>query len=141
MKRLLAKLGIHDMPSLLTFIKQFIKFGIVGVSNTLLSLVIYYVLVLFVGVHYILANTVAFVISVLNAYYWNSKYVFKRSAGSRPKQLAKVYASYGTTFLVSTGLLFLMVDIIGMSEVVAPIINLGVTVPLNFLLNKYWAFR
>ena len=125
----------------LASVKQFLKFGVVGTSNTLLFLAIYYVLVLFAGVHYILANAIAFSISVLNAYYWNSKYVFKGNTGNMPKQLAKVYASYGTTFLVSTGLLFLMVDTIGISEVVAPVINLGVTVPLNFLLNKFWAFR
>jgi len=141
MKKLLAKLGIHNMQGFWVFAKQFIKFGIVGISNTLLALAIYYALVLFVGVHYILANTIAFAISVLNAYYWNSKYVFKQSADNKTAQLAKVYASYGITFLISTVLLFVMVDILGISEVVAPIINLSVTVPLNFLLNKFWVFR
>ena len=141
MKKLLAKLGIEDTLGFWAFAKQFIKFGIVGVSNTLLSLLIYYILVL-LGVHYILSNTIAFAISVLNAYYWNRKYVFKQNEKkSAGRQLAKVYAAYGFTFLLSTGLLFLMVDVLGISELVAPLINLCVTVPLNFLLNKFWAFR
>ena len=38
-------------------IVQFIKFGIIGVSNTLINIGIYYILV-FVGVHYIIANTI-----------------------------------------------------------------------------------
>ena len=141
MKYLLAKLGIQDISGFLALVKQFIKFGVVGISNTLLALAIYYALVLGVGLHYILSNTIAFAISVLNAYYWNSKYVFRQSPENKVAQMAKVYASYGITFLVSTGLLFLMVDVLGMSEVVAPIINLSITVPLNFMLNKFWAFR
>ena len=140
MKKLLSKLGIVDLPSFWAFAKQFLKFGIVGISNTLLALAIYYALVFF-GVNYILSNTVAFAISVLNAYYWNRKFVFGQSGKSKPVQLAKVYAAYGLTFLLSTGLLFLMVDVLGISELVAPLINLCVTVPLNFLLNKFWAFK
>jgi len=139
MKKLLSKFGIEDMPGLIRFVKQFIRFGIVGVSNTLLSLAIYYAL-LFAGVHYIFANIVAFVVSVLNAYYWNRKYVFKLDESSR-YTVVKIYIAYGMTFLLSTGLLFVMVDIIGISQFIAPIINLCVTVPLNFILNKFWVFN
>ena len=124
---------------LMAIITQFVKFGIVGVSNTLIHLGIYYALI-YVGAHYILANTLGFVISVLNAYYWNNKYVFK-SGRMKFSALLKVYTSYGGTFLISTVLLFLMVDIIGISALLAPIINMCITIPLNFILNKFWAFR
>ena len=119
--------------------KQFIKFGIVGVSNTLISLAIYYVLV-FIGLHYILSNAIAFLISVLNAYYWNRKYVF-RSRESKATVLPKIYATYGFTFFLGTGLLFLMVDIIGISNLVAPLLNLFITTPTNFVLNRFWVFK
>ena len=49
-------------------LKQFIEFDIVGVSNTLISLVIYHVLVYF-NVNYVIANTGGFIVSVLNTYY------------------------------------------------------------------------
>ena len=119
---------------------QFIKFGIVGVSSTLVFFAIYYGLVL-VGVHYLLANVVSFGVSVLNAYYWNNKYVFKQKGGKKARTLVRIYISYGVTFLMSTGLLFVMVEMLGISEFIAPLINLFVTVPLNFLLNKFWAFK
>ncbi len=81
-------------------------------------------------------------ISVLNAYYWNNKYVFKGNAPNNiPKKILKVYVSYGSTFLLSTFLLFLMVDVWSMSEYIAPLINLCITIPLNFILNKLWAFK
>ena len=59
---------------------QFVKFGLVGVLNTLISEGLY-VIIVFFGGHYLVASLVGFVLSVLNAYYWNSKYVFKEEPG------------------------------------------------------------
>ncbi len=145
MKKILKKFGINNKEDFKKLIIQFIKFGIVGVSNTLISLAIYYVLVFF-NCNYIVANTIGFIISVLNAYYWNNKYVFKTKDKAKTKkdtikQLVKVYMSYGVTFILSTVLLYVMVDCLNISEYIAPIINLCITVPLNFIMNKLWAFK
>jgi putative flippase GtrA len=67
--------------------------------------------------------------------------VFRKGKGNGAKPFAKTVAAYGSTFLLGTGLLYTMVDILGISQWVAPLINLCITIPLNFLLNKYWAFR
>jgi len=138
--RLFSKLQIKTKEDFFEFVKQFFKFGIVGLSNTFISLGIYYFLVYF-EVNYIIANTIAFIISVLNAYYWNNKYVFERKEKGHAKSIIKVFMSYGSTFLLGTVLLFLMVNFMGISEWIAPLINLIVTIPLNFLLNKFWAFK
>jgi putative flippase GtrA len=119
---------------------QFIKFGIVGVMNTVVALSIYYFLV-WVGVHYFAANAVAFIISVLNAFFWSSKFVFKGSEKSLLVRLAKVYAAYGFTFLLASGTLVVMVELLHISELIAPLLNLCITVPINFCVNKFWAFR
>jgi len=121
-------------------LRQFIKFGIVGVSNTLISLAIYYLLVS-LGVNYIVSNTVAFVISVLNAYYWNNKYVFQKSSRSHFVALMRTYIAYGFTFLLGTALLYIMVRHLSISKYIAPLINLCFTIPINFLINKLWAFK
>ena len=140
MRRLLTRAGITDRASLVLFVKQFVKFGIVGVSNTLISLGVYYVLV-YLSVYYILAHVASFVVSVCNAYFWNSRYVFSKKGGSEVKPFIRTFVVYGGTFLLSTGLLYVMVEMLFVSEWLAPLLNLCVTVPLNFLLNKYWAFR
>jgi putative flippase GtrA len=134
------KLGITDRASFFAFVKQFIKFGIVGASNTLIALAIYYALIYW-GAHYIIANIAAFILSVCNAYFWNSRFVFKKKTSEGAKTFLKTIIAYGSTGLLSTVLLFLMVDILLISEWIAPLINLCITIPTNFLLNKYWAFR
>lgn len=123
---------------------QFIKFGIVGVSNTLISLAIYYIFVFISKDLYLWGQVVGWVVSVFNAFYWNNKYVF-RSGKNRflvcLKPAFQNYLTYGATFLLTTVLLYLEVDVWHMSEFIAPLINLLISIPLNFLLNKFWAFK
>lgn len=140
-KRLQDKFNVHSKKEFFALVWQFIKFGIVGFSNTLISLAVYYILVFF-GWKYLLANTMGFLISVCNAFFWNYRYVFKdKTETSIPKSFSKVFITYGISYLVSTFLIWLMVDIMHISEWLAPLIRLVVTVPLNFVLNKLWAFR
>jgi len=120
---------------------QFFKFGIIGAINTVAFFVIYYGL-LFLGIHYILAYAIGFMATVLSAFYFNRKFVFKPDEDkSKVKQLVKVFTVYLSTLTLGTGLIFLQVDIIGISELIAPILNLFFTIPINFILNKFWAFR
>jgi len=126
---------------LVKLVRQFFKFGIVGVSNTLISLGCYYLLV-WLGAHYLLANTVGFVLSVINSYVWNSRFVFKeKTERSEAKAFAKVFLSYGVSFCLSSVLMLLFVQVLGISEYLAPILRLVFTIPLNFFMNKLWAFK
>lgn len=131
---------------------QFVKFGIVGVSNTVISYVLYVgSLVFFNSVggigryNYLIAQVVAFVLSVLWSFYWNNKMVFVLEEGEKRsiwKSLIKTYISYSFTGLfLNSILLILWVDILRISEFIAPIINLLISVPLNFIINKLWAFK
>lgn len=125
-----------------TFI-QFVKFGIVGGVNTVLSYLIYFVGVR-LGLHYSIANFIAFVITVFISYLLNGSFVFREEERSRFdfRALLKVYASYSITSLfLTTALLWFEVDVLGLPEEIGPIINLFITVPVNFLLNKFWAYR
>lgn len=122
-------------------LKQFFKFSIVGVSNTIIGLAVYYCLI-YLNINYVIANTMGFIISVLNAYYWNSKYVFGNIENRYfMNPIIKVIISYGLTYLVNTGFLLLTIEFFNISKYVGPIIILFITTPINFLLNKYWAFK
>lgn len=123
---------------------QFIKFGLVGVSNTLISLAVYYVFLWISKDLYLWGNVMGWIVSVANAFFWNNKFVFTGSQTgwkAALKKLGKTYFSYGATFVLSTVLLYLEVDLLHWSAVISPVLNLLVTIPLNFLLNKFWAFR
>lgn len=94
---------------------------------------------------YLFAQIAGFVISVLWSFYWNSKMVFTLEEGKQRsvwKALVKTFVSYSFTGLfLNSFLLLLWVKVLGISEFIAPLINLLVTVPLNFIMNKLWAFK
>lgn len=119
---------------------QFVKFCLVGVSNTAISLIVYYVFVLINNDLYIIGNAVGFVVSVLNSYFWNSKFVFKKE-DERTKTIVKTFLAYGTNLIIGTLLLYLFVEICSISEFIAPLLNLVITIPLNYLLNKFWVMK
>jgi len=125
-------------------IVQFFKFGVVGLSNTAISYLIYAVLV-YIGMHYLAAGVIAFVLSVLNSFFWNHKFVFKdETDGKRDiiRALIRTYASYAFSGLVvSNILLYIFIEFVGVSKYIAPFFGLLITVPLNYILNKWWAFK
>ena len=135
----------------LTGIFQFVKFGIVGVSNTVVSYVIYLIAIyllqmgaLFPNTDYLIAQFFGFVISVLWSFYWNRKFVFQADGEQVPwlRALLKTYASYAFTGLfLNSVLAVIWVEWLHISKLIAPIFNLLLSVPINFLLNKFWAFK
>lgn len=121
--------------------KQIIRFIIVGASNTAVSYIAY-LIVYFLTENYILSNAAGFVTGTLNAYIWNSRFVFGQDKGKiNFLHLFKTFLSYGFTFLINTGLLFVLIDYLRISAVVAPIINAMIIFLLNYVLNKFWVFR
>lgn len=129
---------------------QFVKFGLVGVTSTAVSYGInILVLKLLQPYHlswdYVAGNVVAFLLSVLWSFYWNNKYVFRKGEGQKRnlgKALLKTYVAYGLTGIVLANVLsWVWINVFGISKYVAPLVNLVISIPLNFIINKFWAFR
>lgn len=123
---------------------QFIKFGTVGAINTVLSYAItngaYYLLHL----HEQISNIIAFVITVFISFMLNGRFVFTENKEERNfwKSLLKVYASYSITWVFLTAiLLYIEEELLGIPHYIATLMNLVVTIPINFLLNKFWAYK
>ena len=149
---ILDKLGIKHSEKVVPLILQFVKFGIVGFSNTIIAYAIYVVSLkglrewqIFPNADIYVAQFVSFFLSVAWSFYWNNKMVFKQEKGEERnifKALARAYVSYAFTGLfLSEVLLLLLVDVFCVNEYVAPIINLIITVPLNFIIQKSWTFK
>ncbi len=120
---------------------QFIKFGFIGASNTLISTAVYYLFVWVEPKLYFIGNVVGWVVSVFNSFFWNNRFVFRDSQFFWWQKLIRTYIAYGGSFIVGSILLALQVQVLGISEWIAPWINMVITIPLNFVLNKFWAFK
>ncbi len=131
---------------------QFIKFSLIGLSNTILSYLLY-ILFLYIfenrGVFprydYLVSSVVTFCICTIWSFYWNNRFTFKRKEG-KSRNLWNAFfrtaISYSFTGLfLQNLLLYLFVEMAGIAKEIVPFFNLIITVPLNFLMNKYWAFK
>lgn len=63
-----------------TFI-QLVKYGIIGVSNTLITLIVFYIINTWMGMGYAIANTIGYILGLINSFVWNRTWVF-RSGGN-----------------------------------------------------------
>lgn len=123
---------------------QFLKFGAVGLSNTLIHYVVF-LLCISLSFHYLAANALGFIISVTNAFYWNNKYVFAAEGKAKRNIFAayvKMVLAYALTGIVlNSFLLYIFIDKLNIPGYLAQIIILCITVPLNFVINKFWSFK
>ncbi len=130
---------------------QFVKFTLVGFSNVIVSYGVYLVLFLLfqaVGIlgnaDYLIAQWIGYVLSIFWAFYWNRKYVFADGRDIVPwyTALAKSFIAYSFTGLFLNSLLSVFwVRVVGVPKIIVPVINLIINVPVNFVMNKFWAFE
>ena len=151
MKKLLRALGLGEPGDLRRLLWQFVKFGLVGVSNTLITYGVeqlcYYVL--FKNVAWperalvFTVTLLGFIAGTVNSWIWNSRFVFKAGTERRErrKNFLKMTLCYALTGLVLGPILKLLLTGLGLPYWLASLLVLVVTVPLNFILNKLWAFR
>jgi putative flippase GtrA len=114
----------------------------VGLSNTVIGYTVYILLVTF-GVYYIMANIISFFAGIINSFFWNSKFVFKKT-GKKGMYISFIKAAISYAFtgiLLANFLLYFSVEILEISKYLAPLVSLIITVPSNFFLNKFWVFR
>jgi putative flippase GtrA len=119
---------------------QFVKFGIVGVSNTLLFLAIYTVLLKVFGVWYLAASAIGFTAGAVNGFLLNRRWTFEGHVGDSltPVRWGVVQ---GCGLLLNLGLVALCVEVVGMDELVGQAIAIVVVVVVTFLANRAWTFR
>ena len=121
---------------------QFLRFALVGITNTLVSYVTYLLIIFFSDGNYILANIAGFISGTLNAYFWNSRFVFKQDKNRiNVLHLIKTFLSYGMTCAINTGFLYIMINYLFVPAIIAPVVNSGITFTLNYILNKLWVYR
>ena len=143
LRKILHKMGIHSLKDAVNFCIQFIKFGMVGLLNTFIALGVYYI---FIWINpstqmALLGQGVGWVFGVLNAFALNRIFVFKESQEVWWKILIKLYIAYAMSLGITLVLTFVLIELLGVSIILTPLLILFVTVPFNFLVSKYWSFH
>lgn len=130
-------------------VKQFLKFILVGIVSAFVNFLVYNLTLLGLDIFawqysYLVAQLVGFYISVLATFLLSRRFVFNSSEErSVPwiKALLKMYLVYSFTGVVINSLLSIFwVQVLEIPREAVSILNDACAGPVNFLLNKVWAF-
>jgi putative flippase GtrA len=117
---------------------QWLRFAVVGGSNTLLSWCVYAVLER-LGMHYLLASGLAFALGALNSYALNRRWTF-RSRERRLPEALRFGVVQCVGLAVDVCLLYALVHGVGIHHLIAQALVFPAASTLTFLLSRHWAF-
>jgi dolichol-phosphate mannosyltransferase len=90
--------------------------------------------------HHLAGATVAFVVAVLNNFWWNRHWTFRARSGHAGFQAARFFTVSVVAFLFAASILELLVSVAELPELPAQAISIVMATPLNFIGNKMWSF-
>lgn len=143
------------------YIRQLIKYGLVGIVGLVIDMGLYYLLVTKYSVHYPFSNTISFVLkgnmsvdmidilvsnvisqtlAVINNFILNSYFTFKVTNNK-----LKRFLSFGGVALVgmiiSSMLLTLFIGVMNINDMVAKAISILIVAAIQFAINKFFTFK
>ena len=101
---------------------RFIKFGMVGVINTLVNWIIFFILNA-LGMYYILANIIAYILGTVNSYLWNTLWVFKYKDKASTETTIKFIILNLIGLGLNTGILYVLVDLCNLNKFIGLVIT------------------
>ena len=117
------------------FSYQPIRFLFVGGLNTIVGYGIY-ALLIYLGVNYLIANTISTIIGIAHSYLWNRFFTFK-SKNKALKEITKFISVYAVSYLIGMCTLFIFKDKLNISAYIAGLINLVITTLVSYFGHKY----
>lgn len=126
--------------------KEVMNYLIVGVLTTLLSLIVYYLLVLTIlnpnnTLELQIANILSWIISVLFAYITNRKFVFESRSTKIKKEFTSFIGSRILTLLCDMAIMFLGVSVLHGNDKLMKLISQVVVIVSNYILSKLFVFK
>ncbi|OAV63356.1 GtrA-like protein [Bacteroidales bacterium Barb6XT] len=121
-------------------IKQAVKYGIVGVSNTLITAGIIWVMMKVAEFPDVVSNITGYVAGVLNSFIWNKQWTFK-SSDSWVSSGIRFGVVFGICYLLQLGVLLLLNRHLAIDPYYNQLIAMAFYTVINFLMNKYFTFK
>src|SRR5271165_3799709 len=121
-------------------IVQFMKFALVGVSNTLITLLVYTFLLKVVGMWYLAASAIGFAVGATNGFLLNRRWTFREHVGDALTPVRWGIVQSGG-LAINEGLLYLFVHDAQLDKLVAQVCATAVVTITTFIVNRAWTFR
>ena len=132
---------------------QFVKFGIVGVANTAVDWVVFYLLVNMISdLNHSIAKAISFTVAMLNSYLWNTIWTFNKEykkAAANGSEKTAIFMKFIVVSLVGWGVNVLAyswsashinLEIVN-ADLLPLVLASGAAIMWNFFANKLWTYK
>ncbi len=133
--RMPDSIGWHELPA----VRQFVKYGLVGASNTIVQFAVYGILVT-LGLHYLLALVPAYCAGALNSYVLNRRWTFQARHVAHTTAGSRFALVTGAAIAINAVLLYLLVHHLGVAKIPAQAILTIPILAVTFPINRWWSF-
>lgn len=114
-------------------IVQVFKFGLVGLLNTMVTYILY--IILLNKFQYSLAYSISYVVGIVVSYFFNTFFVFKQPITI--DRFLKFPIVYLVQYLLNLLLMFVFVNKLFMNEKIVLLMSIVITFPITFLISRY----
>ncbi len=120
-------------------IRQFLKYSIVGIFNTIISFSVIFFLFNVLSVNYVLANTIGYICGLINSFIWNKKWTF-RSNKAYLKEIILYLLVFIVSYFANVFTLIILVEVFLLNKNISFVLSGVIYVIIGFGANKKWTF-
>jgi len=121
--------------------RQAAKYAVVGLGNTLLTMVVIYVMMKWLHCREGLSNITGYVAGLLNSFVWNKQWTFKESTTSWRKGVLRFALAFAVCYLLQWSLVTFLNGYLDIDHYYNHLIGMVFYTVLNFVLNKIYTFK
>ena len=122
-------------------IQQAIKYGIVGVSNTLITMLVIWLMMKLLSCPEGISNLTGYIAGLLNSFIWNKQWTFKESAAGWFRSAWRFLVAFVICYVLQYGLILLLNAKLTIDHYYNHLIAMLFYTVLNFLINKFFTFK
>ena len=119
---------------------EILKYLIVGGLTTVVSIVSYYIVRLFIE-NYLICTVISWIFAVAFAYITNRVFVFNSKRENVFKECTEFVFSRILSLVAEVAVMYLLVDFLNISDKISKIIVQVIIVILNYVFSKLFVFK
>lgn len=135
---------MRKIKELIKKYEEIIKYLIIGVLTTAINYIIFAILTQFTNIDMHICNIIAWIISVIFAYFTNKLFVFKSRSfefGIIGKEILSFSAARIFSLLLEELILYVFVNLLHMNELIIKLIANIIVIIVNYILSKFIIFK
>lgn len=120
--------------------KRFVRFCVVGVSNSAISFLVFYILSQQMGANYLLSSFIGYISGIANSFVWNKIWTFQDQSPRLLGQFIKFLAVNLFSLCINLLVLYTLVENLHQVKTIAQLVAMGFSTVANYLGSKIMVF-